>query len=148
MWMVHLWCKYGSNSYLRYVLLYQIHLGRVSVAFNLEVTEREVKELSLWMIMRGHYRCIDEKSKDKDMSLWMEMSRQYSQELLEHPWKTKQKSLILSWPAKKHIPQGSVLAGIIHSQWFSQIFRGGQLDFNTVTYLKNCQWFPLVYDTF
>ena len=27
MWMVHLWCKYGSNSYLRYMLYLKFTLG-------------------------------------------------------------------------------------------------------------------------
>lgn len=45
--------------------------------------------------------------------------------------------------AKKHIPQGSVLWGLFIASDSPKFCRGGQLDFNTITYLKNCQWFPV-----
>lgn len=53
-------------------------------------------------------------SMDKDMSLWMRVSRQYSQEL---SWNTHGKTKAkkpdsLLAKAKKHIPQGSVLQGL------------------------------------
>lgn len=125
MWLVYLWCKHGLHA------IPQIQFG--GSWGQLESNWNRYKELSLWLIMRGHYKRIDEKFPGQRYEPVVSDKRGHSNS--KHPCqKKKEKSLpdSLLANAKKHTSGFSTTEiDLSIANDSPKLCRGGQLGFNT-----------------